>query len=123
MKERHLTRKLDWTSNQISLQIPDLRLEKMTVNPLLRYCSLTIFGSYLLKTDKKYITILAGLTLIGLMILSRNVVTHQVSALMMLSVTGTLLINPVDDPEIINRETCFKTNDQFYEPASLNIGG
>lgn len=155
MKERHLTRKLYWASNQISLQIPYLRLEKMIVNPLLRYCSLTIFGSYLLtiiavfnlcnqigiswmtncflafavllfaalllmqdhyserrtekknvnykksrpcilsgnhfKTDKKYVTILAGLTFIGLMILSRNVVLHQVSALMMLSVTGTLL--------------------------------
>ncbi len=155
MKERHLTRKLYWASNQISLQIPYLRLEKMIVNPLLRYCSLTIFGSYLLtiiavfnlcnqigiswmtncflafavllfaalllmqdhyserrtekknvnykksrpcilsgnhfKTDKTYVTILAGLTFIGLMILSRNVVLHQVSALMMLSVTGTLL--------------------------------
>jgi hypothetical protein len=48
MKERHFTRQLAWTSNQGSQQMLDLRREKMMINPLLRYCSLIIFGSYLL---------------------------------------------------------------------------
>lgn len=155
MKDRHVNRKLEWTLNEGSHQLVDLRLEKMMVNPLLRYCSLTVFGSFLLttiatfnlcnqigitwitncflafsillfaallfiqdhyserrterknisykqfapkylsgehmKNDKKNVIILVGLTIIALLLLSQDIMLHQIPALIFLSVAGTTL--------------------------------
>jgi hypothetical protein len=152
MKERHYNRKLERTLNTGSQQIVDLRLEKMKINPLLRSCSVTLFGSYLLtifawfnlcnqiatnwvtncflifslllfmalllvqdyyserrtekkninyiklrpskdslKTDKKHVLIMTGLTSIGLILLTRDALLHQMSVLIILSVSGAAL--------------------------------
>jgi drug/metabolite transporter (DMT)-like permease len=48
MNNRHFIRKIEGESTQSSQLLLYLRMERMKINPLLRYCSLTIFVSYII---------------------------------------------------------------------------